>query len=71
MARLFGDKGGYEKYSLNERRELGLKVKEFKQEYMLEVEALKGKTHWDARRKRHVPDQPKEGYLTRAVHSRM
>ena len=33
------------------------------------LEALKGKTHWDAKRKCHVPDQPKQGYLTRAVRS--
>ena len=50
---------------LVERRDLGLKVKEFKPQYLLE--ALKRKTHWDAKRKCHVPDQPKQGYLTRAA----
>jgi len=69
MARIFGDKGSYEKYSLDEQQELGLKVNEFKEQYLVEVEALKGKTHWDAKRKRHVPDQPKHGYLTKAVWS--
>ena len=67
--RIFGGKGSYEKYSLVERRDLGLKVQEFKQQYLLELEALKGKTHWDAKRKCHVTDQPKQGYLTRAVRS--
>ena len=32
--RIFGGKGSYEKYSLVERRDLGLKVKEFKQQYL-------------------------------------
>ena len=54
MARIFGEKGKYEKYSLAE-------VKEFKQQYLSELEALKGKTHYDYKRKRHVPDQPKQG----------
>ena len=69
MARIFGDKGSYEKNSLDEQQELGLKVNEFKEQYLVEVEALKGKTHWDAKRKLHVPDQPKHGYLTKAVRS--
>ena len=66
---IFGGKGSYEKYSLVERQDFGLKVKEFKQQYLLELEALKDKTHWDTKRKCHVPDQPKQGYLTRAVRS--
>uniref|UniRef100_A0A0L8HEX3 Uncharacterized protein n=1 Tax=Octopus bimaculoides TaxID=37653 RepID=A0A0L8HEX3_OCTBM len=28
---------------------------------------MKGKTHWDAKRKRHVPDTPKQRYLAKAV----
>ena len=67
--RIFGGKGDYEKYSLVERRNIGLKVKEFKQQYLLELEAFKGKTNWDDKRKYHVPDQPKQGYLTRTVQS--
>ena len=46
-----------------------MKVKEFKQQYLLELEALKSNTHWDAKRKCHVPGQPKQGYLTRAIRS--
>ena len=38
--RIFGGKGSYEKYSLVERRYLGLKVKEFKQQYLLELEVI-------------------------------
>ena len=34
MARIFGEKGKYEKYSLAEQQELGAKVKEFKQQYL-------------------------------------
>ena len=64
--RIFEGKGDYEKYSLVERN-IGLKVKEFKQQYLLELEALKGKTNWDDKRKYHVLDQPKQGYLTRTV----
>ena len=69
MARIFGEKGKYEKYSHAEQQELGAKVKEFKQQYLSELEALKGKTHYDNKRKRHVPDQPKQGYVTAAVRS--
>ena len=69
MARIFGEKGKYGKYSLAEQQELGAKVKEFKQQYLSELEALKDKTHYDYKRKRHVPDQPEQGYVTAAVHS--
>ena len=61
MAGTFGEKGKYEKYSLAEQQDLGAKVKEFKQQYLSQLEALKGKTHNDYKRKRHVPDQPKQG----------
>ena len=54
--RIFGGKGSYEKYSLVERRDLGLRVKEFKQQFLLELEALKGNTHWHPKRKCRVPD---------------
>ena len=64
--RIFGGKEDYEKYSLVERRDIGLKVKEFKQQYLL---GLKGKTNRDDKRKYHVLDQPKQGYLTRTVQS--
>ena len=67
--RVFGQKTSYEKYSLLERRELALKVKECKEEYIAELESMRGKTHWDPKRKRHVQDTPKQGYLTKAVRS--
>ena len=62
-------KKSWHAYFLDEQQELGLKVHEFKEQYLVEVEALKGKTHWDAKRKRHVPDQQKHGYFTKAVRS--
>ena len=55
--RLFGSKNY--KYIFEEKKTLAAKVKECKQQYDDEVEAMKGKTHWDAKRKRHVPDTPK------------
>ena len=38
--RIFKRKGSYEKYSLVERRDLGLKVKEFNHKYLLELEVI-------------------------------
>ena len=38
--RIFKGKGSYEKYSLVERRDLGLKVKEFNHKYLLELEVI-------------------------------
>ena len=69
MACIFGEKGKYEKYSIAEQQELGAKVKELKEQYLSELEALKDKTHYDYKRKRHVSDQPKQGYITAAVQS--
>ena len=66
---VFGQKTSYEKYSLLERRELALKVKECKAEYVAGLESMRGKTHWDPKRKRHVEDTPKQGYLAKAVRS--
>ena len=34
-----------------------------------EVEAMKGDTHWDTKRKQYVPDTPKQGYLVKEVRS--
>ena len=31
------------------------------------METLKGKRHWDSKRKHHVQDLPKKGYLSKAV----
>lgn len=63
----YGKEGTYEKHSILEQHELALKVKEYQEVYQAEVEALKGKTHWDNKRKRHVQDVPKLGYITKAV----
>ena len=40
---------------------------QLKLQYDAKLEALKGKYHWDAERKRHAPNTPKQGYLTKAV----
>ena len=64
---VFGVKGSYEKRSLEEQRNLSLKIKECKEEYLVVLESLKGKTHWDSKRKCHVQDLPKQGYLSKAV----
>jgi len=66
---VFGQKTSYEKYSLLERHELALKVKDCKAEYIAEQESMRGKTHWDPKRKRHVQDTPKQSYLAKAVRS--
>ena len=52
--RVFGLKNC--KYTVEEKKALAAKVKECKQQYDDEVKAMKGKTHWDTKRKRHVPD---------------
>ena len=44
-----------EKYSLAEKQELGELVKKYKKEYDKEVKALQWKTHYDYKRKKHVP----------------
>ena len=41
--------------------------KQCKEEYLVELEYLKGKMHLDSKRKRHVHDSPKQGYLSKAV----
>ena len=64
---VFGVKGLYEKRSLEEQRDLSLKAKERKEECIVEMETLKGKTHWDSKIKCNVPDLPKKGYLSKAV----
>ena len=42
---IFGEKESYEKYSLVERRDLGLKAKEFRQQYLLELEIIYRNEH--------------------------
>ena len=46
--------------------QLSEKVKYFKLRYDAKLEPLKGKYHWDAKRKRHVPNTPKQWYLKAA-----
>ena len=50
---VFGVKGSYKKRSLEEQHSLSLKVKKCKEEYFVELESSKSKTHWDSKRKRH------------------
>ena len=64
---VFGVECLYGKPSLEEQRDLSLKIKECKEGYLVELEFLKGKTHWDSKRKRHVQDLPKQAYLSKAV----
>ena len=58
---------GKEKYSLAEKKELGELVEKYKKKYDKEVKALQGKTHYDYKRKKHVPIKPKPGFLATAV----
>ena len=58
---------GKEKYSLAEKKELGELVEKYKKEYDKEVKALQGKTHYDYKRKKHVPIKLKQGFLATAV----
>ena len=39
------------------------------EEYCVQLESLKGKTHWDSKIKCNVPDLPKQDYLSKAVRS--
>ena len=56
-----------EKYSLEEKKELGELVEKYKKEYDKEVKVLQGKTHYDYKRKKHVPIKPKQGFLATAA----
>ena len=47
-----------EKYSMFERKELGMLVQKFKEEYDKELKTLDGKTTYDSKRKKHVPFKP-------------
>ena len=42
-------------------------VEKCKKEYGKEVKPLQGKTHYDHKRKKHVPIKPKQGCLATAV----
>lgn len=53
-------------YTIEEKQVLAAKVKECKQGYD-DLEELKGTAQWDAKRKRHVCDTPKQRYLAKVV----
>ena len=55
-----------DKYSLVEKKALGEFVVQYKKEYHLEVQRLKGKTRWDPKRKKYVPITPNKGYHAKA-----
>ena len=56
---VFGVEGSYKKHSLEDQCNLSLKVKECKEEQLVELESLKGKAYWDSKRRRHAHDLPK------------
>ena len=47
-----------QKYILAEKKE----QEKYKKEYDKEVKTLQGKTHYDYKRKKHVPIKPKQGF---------
>ena len=60
---------GLDNYKCKIEKSVGCKSKKCKQQYDDEIEAMKGKTHWNAKRKQHVPNTPKQGYYAKAVRS--
>ena len=58
---------GKEKYSSAEKKEVGELVEKYKKEYDKEVKTLQGKTHYDCKRKKHVPIKPKQRFLATAI----
>ena len=52
-----------QKYILAEKKE----QEKYKKEYDKEVKTLQGKTHYDYKRKKHVPIKPKQWFLAAAV----
>ena len=55
------------KYSLEEKNALAILIEKHKNEFDAECERLKGKKHWDSKRKRHVESFPQQGYIAKAV----
>ena len=55
------------KYSLVEKNELGDLIEKYKKGYDKEIKVLQGKTHYDYKRKIHVPIKTKQGFLATAV----
>ena len=68
MAKVF-KRAERNKYTNEEKLELGELVEKFKEEYDAEVKRNEGKTKYDAKRKRHVPIKPSTGYVARPVRS--
>ena len=68
MAKVF-KRAERNKYSNEEKLELGELVEKFKKEYVAEVKRNEGKTKYDAKRKRHVSIKPSSGYVAKVVRS--
>ena len=56
-----------DKYTLAEKQKLGECVEMCKKEYDAQVALLKGKTRYDAKRKKFVVQTPKQSFLAKAV----
>ena len=56
-------------FTNDEKRQLGELVQRYKAEYDILVVNSEGKTKFDRRRRKHVPDLPKKDYVSRAVRS--
>ena len=50
-----------------EKKDLGELVEKYKKDYDKEIKVVQGKTHYDYKRKKHVPIKPKEGFLATAA----
>ena len=57
------------KYSNEEKLELGKLAEKFKEEYDAEIKRNEGKTKYDTKRKRHVPIKPSTRYVAKAIRS--
>ena len=68
MAKVF-KRAEKNKYSNEEKLELGKLVAKFKEEYDVEVKRNEGKTKYDAKRKRQVPIKPSTDTLLRPFDS--
>ena len=66
---VFGSKRTRDIVSLKGKLQLAEEVKDCKLQYYAELESLKGIYHWDAKRKRHVSDTPKQGCVTKHYES--
>ena len=57
------------KYSNEEKLEVGKLAEKFKEEYDAEIKRNEGKTKYDTERKRHVPIKPSTRYVAKAIRS--